>query len=146
MTLHLYTSVPVMKDHLSHKTNFCGPVSWSFITGFTVHIFLFLGLLLFGCMPDVHLCGIVTLLGSSFKTGMSKIWILTSAWGTSITPWWVLTTHLITTPTCVYKYGPPGYITHVTQDTYRYCYTHGSNVMTTLTQCNKFKTTYIWLT
>ncbi len=27
--LHFYTSVPVMKDHLSHKTTFSGPMGWS---------------------------------------------------------------------------------------------------------------------
>ncbi len=36
MALHFYTFVLVMKDHLSHKSIFCGPVGWSLITGFTV--------------------------------------------------------------------------------------------------------------
>ncbi len=34
--LHFYTFVPAMKDHLSHKITFCGPMGWSLITGFTV--------------------------------------------------------------------------------------------------------------
>ncbi len=36
MVLHFYIFVPQMKDHLSYKTTFCGPVGWSFVTGFTV--------------------------------------------------------------------------------------------------------------
>ncbi len=37
--LHFYPFVPVMKDHLPHKTTFCGPVGWCVIEGFTVHWF-----------------------------------------------------------------------------------------------------------
>ncbi len=40
IVLHFYTFVPVMKDHLSHKTTFCGPMGWSLITGLTVHYWL----------------------------------------------------------------------------------------------------------
>ncbi len=29
-----------MEDHLSHKTNVCGPMRWFLITGFTVHVLL----------------------------------------------------------------------------------------------------------
>ncbi len=36
MALHFYTFLPLMKDHLSYKTTFCGPVWCSLITGFTV--------------------------------------------------------------------------------------------------------------
>ncbi len=39
MALHFYTFIPPMKDHLSYKTTFCGPVEWSLITGFTVDLF-----------------------------------------------------------------------------------------------------------
>ncbi len=38
MALHFYTFVPVMKNHLSHKTTFCGPGGLSLIAGFTVYI------------------------------------------------------------------------------------------------------------
>ncbi len=72
------------------------------------------------------------------------MWI-SSTWTTS-TSWYItlLSQHIsnissflwvfFTTPTCVYNYCPPGNVNNVTQDTYHYCYTHGSNVMTTLTQ------------
>ncbi len=36
LALHFYTFVPLIKDHLSYKTTFCGPMGWSLITGFTV--------------------------------------------------------------------------------------------------------------
>ncbi len=38
MAVHFYTFVPVMKDHLSYKTTFCGLVGWSLLTGFIVYI------------------------------------------------------------------------------------------------------------
>ncbi len=55
------------------------------------------------------------------------------SWWGPITPWWAPTTHVVTMPTCVYKYSPPGNVNNVTQDTYQFCNTRGSNVMTTLT-------------
>ncbi len=36
MALHFYTFVPLMKDHLSCKTMFCGPVG-RLVTGVTVY-------------------------------------------------------------------------------------------------------------
>ncbi len=36
MALYFYRFVPVMRDHLTYKTTFCGSVGWSLITGFTV--------------------------------------------------------------------------------------------------------------
>ncbi len=38
--------------------------------------------------------------------------------GGPIAPWWVPTTHVVTMPTCVYKYSPPGNVNNVTQGTY----------------------------
>ncbi len=35
MARHFYAFVLLMKDHLSYKSIFCGPVVWSLITGFT---------------------------------------------------------------------------------------------------------------
>ncbi len=33
MALSFYTFVPLMKDHLSYKTNLCDPVQWSLVAG-----------------------------------------------------------------------------------------------------------------
>ncbi len=46
--------------------------------------------------------------------------------------WWPPTTHAVTMPSCVYRYCPSSNINKVTQDTYHFCYTCGSNVITTL--------------
>ncbi len=39
------------------------------------------------------------------------------SWWGPITPWWAPTTHVVTMPTRVYKYSPPGNVNNVTQDT-----------------------------
>ncbi len=44
MALHFYTFVPQMKDHLSYKTTFCGPLEWSHHTFHCTskHVFIIL--------------------------------------------------------------------------------------------------------
>ncbi len=47
MALHFHTFVLVIKDHLSHKTTFCGPLRWSLVARFTVtHFAWYMPLLL----------------------------------------------------------------------------------------------------
>ncbi len=94
----------------------------------------------------------LSLPGESLHQRFSVIYVTQSNWNSDvykngtlswgpITPWWSPTTHMVTMPICVYKYSPPGNVNNVIQNTYQFCYTHGSNVMTTLTQCQHYSWT-----